>query len=245
MLLPGQFYQNAALSPSGAPPSTLKNNLVSFWELEEASGDRADSVVATGNTLGAAGGGAGQGTGVVAGSHCLSLVSLNTQYVSISNADSSGTLQIGGTDCSFCAWINATSFNVDRGIILKGSSDPREYILKEITGPSVSWNVVASGGTIGTVASTFGNLSTDTWYFIVAMYDDSTNELTLSINNQGTPATATGVASYSSTGRFYIGIFNEGFDGLIDQVGFWNRLLTSDEITQLYNSGLGLRYADM
>jgi hypothetical protein len=35
---------------------------------------------------------------------------------------------------------------------------------------------------------------------------------------------------------------NRGFDGLIDEVGIWNRSLTSDEINQLYNNGNGKSY---
>lgn len=42
-----------------------------------------------------------------------------------------------------------------------------------------------------------------------------------------------GVDSYSTTGRY--------FDGLIDQAALWNRVLTAEEITKLYNGGNGLR----
>ena len=31
-------------------------------------------------------------------------------------------------------------------------------------------------------------------------------------------------------------------NGIIDEVGFWNRELTSSEVTDLYNSGAGLAY---
>jgi len=32
------------------------------------------------------------------------------------------------------------------------------------------------------------------------------------------------------------------FDGNIDEVGIWDRILTTDEITELYNAGAGLAY---
>ena len=41
------------------------------------------------------------------------------------------------------------------------------------------------------------------------------------------------VDSYSTSGRY--------FDGLIDQAALWNRVLTAEEITTLYNGGNGLR----
>ena len=50
-----------------------------------------------------------------------------------------------------------------------------------------------------------------------------------------------------STNPFAIGVWTGAFpsgnmDGLIDEVGFWKRTLTSGERTQLYNSGNGLAY---
>jgi hypothetical protein len=33
-----------------------------------------------------------------------------------------------------------------------------------------------------------------------------------------------------------------GWDGYLDEIGFWSRALTSTEITQLYNLGAGLQY---
>ena len=32
------------------------------------------------------------------------------------------------------------------------------------------------------------------------------------------------------------------WDGLIDEVGFWKRILTAQEKTNLYNAGAGLAY---
>jgi len=51
-----------------------------------------------------------------------------------------------------------------------------------------------------------------------------------------------------SAGNFTLGAIYSGgtpegfFDGMIDEVGVWSRLLTSDEVTTLYNAGAGLSY---
>jgi len=48
---------------------------------------------------------------------------------------------------------------------------------------------------------------------------------------------------------FNIGSHDDGagteWNGLIDEVAIWDRQLTSDERTELYNSGSGLTYGDL
>ena len=63
------------------------------------------------------------------------------------------------------------------------------------------------------------------------VYDVTTNLFTTSIDNTGIKTTISsqnGSASYAS--------------GIIDEVGVWNRELTSIEVTELYNSGAGKQY---
>ena len=58
---------------------------------------------------------------------------------------------------------------------------------------------------------------------------------------------------YQSSSEFSFGAyFNEGspisssyFDGLMEAVSFYNRVLTAAEITSLYNSGSGLEYSEL
>jgi hypothetical protein len=34
----------------------------------------------------------------------------------------------------------------------------------------------------------------------------------------------------------------ENFDGVIDEIGIWDRALTASEVSTLYNGGVGLGY---
>jgi hypothetical protein len=56
------------------------------------------------------------------------------------------------------------------------------------------------------------------------------------------PAFSSNYSTYTT--RFSIGNFNNGqfSSANVDEVGVWNRVLTSAEVTQLYNSGAGLQY---
>jgi hypothetical protein len=47
-------------------------------------------------------------------------------------------------------------------------------------------------------------------------------------------------STYLNTG--YLHGSGSFYNGYLDEVGVWSRALTSSEVTQLYNSGLGLQY---
>lgn len=88
-------------------------------------------------------------------------------------------------------------------------------------------------------------LSLATWYFFAATYNHSTRGVSLNLNN-GTPATATGsTVARVSTNTLNLGYWDGAagyLDGRLDAVGIWNRVLSADELTELYNVGAGVEY---
>lgn len=96
----------------------------------------------------------------------------------------------------------------------------------------------ASGSFVNTPKPT-----NNTWYFIVATWDGTT--ISISKNNE-TPVTGSNSATVPAE-SLRIGLRDDGIFGLdtgtlIDEFGIWDRVLTSGEITELYNSGIGLTY---
>jgi hypothetical protein len=82
-------------------------------------------------------------------------------------------------------------------------------------------------------------------YHVIAYFDDSANEIGIVINN-GTPVTTSFTSSLSG-GAGNLRVMRstadgESPDGRIDGLGVWSRVLTSDERTELYNSGTGKDY---
>lgn len=80
------------------------------------------------------------------------------------------------------------------------------------------------------------------WYHAVATYDSGTGARSLYLN---------GVLKATTNRAFSIGVskFNVGFlpsdisfNGLLDEIGVWDRVLTLDEIEDLYNAGSGNTY---
>jgi hypothetical protein len=102
--------------------------------------------------------------------------------------------------------------------------------------------------------STFGAISLATWYFCFAYYDSVAGETGISIND-GTVDTLGSVPSINqsldSVGNFLLTAYAlhnfSGYnaDGGIDELGFWNRVLNSAEVTALYNGGSGITYTDL
>jgi len=89
-------------------------------------------------------------------------------------------------------------------------------------------------------------LNIDQWYHIVYTVDES---LSLSVFVDGEFENSTTLSSVPDSHDMGLMIGNGAenqdynrWDGLLDEVGIWNRALTSDEIANLYNNGNGLPY---
>jgi hypothetical protein len=101
------------------------------------------------------------------------------------------------------------------------------------------------------VAEKSTTLSTGTWYFAAMYYDSSTNKVGVSLN--ASAWTETSVTGTINTGgdqvKFARLSYQSGWDnyynGRLDEWGHWGRVLTTAELTELYNSGNGLSYSDL
>jgi hypothetical protein len=223
----------------------LKDNLISVWELDEASGNALDShgtntLTETSGTIASAAGKCGNARDFEAG---------DTEYFEIADNDS---LSTGNIDFTVSAWVygeSLASFPViaHKGWRATGSTDKEWVIWYNAGDKRFMFETCVSSATIRSAyGHNFGEASTATWYHIVAWHDSVNDQIGLSIN-AGTPNTSTNnVGVNAGAGNLQIGaasVQSLYWDGLIDQVAFWKRVLTSDERTALYNSGNGLAYS--
>lgn len=224
----------------------LKDNLISVWELSEASGNAIDAhstndATETSGTIGAAAGPTGL-------DGARDFESVDTEFFTLAdNADVSA----GDVDFTLAAWVNIESTGANRCIVGKWNflSNKREYFLQyDNASNRFTFAVSHDGTTAKTVtANNFGAPSTATWYYVVGRHDAAANETRISVN-AGTPDTAahsTGILDSDSA--FCIGSLdttpNNPWDGLIAQVALWKRVITEAEEDELYAAGAGLPYA--
>lgn len=226
--------------------AALTDNLVAYWDLDEASGVRDDAVgqndLTDNNTV-------TSGTGKI--SNAGDFERDNSEY--LSRADNTD-LSSGNIDFTWAGWVKAESnldSNSGRYIVSKhGASGNFEYGISHNDSATVErfqFNVSSTGSNFVTVnADSLGTPSLDTWYFVVAWHDATANTINIQVNNGTVDSTSHTTGVFDGNGTFALGSYAQTptnfFDGMIDEMGFWKRVLTADERTELYNSGNGLAY---
>jgi hypothetical protein len=208
---------------------SLLTNLISYWKLDESSGNAAD----------ASGGGftLTNNNGITYSAAVINngatFVHSSSQYFS----NTSSTLGLVASDFSFSFWIKVTSTSNYYTLISKDTSGSRGYqIYQDSNGVGMSIN----GSSLTFTAKP--TLSTSVFSHIVLTQSGTS----LSIYKNGVLiGTGTGASIPSSTATFEIGndsSYGDYLNGAMDEVGCWSRVLSSTEVTQLYNGGAGLQY---
>lgn len=220
---------------------SLLTNLVSYWKLDEASGNALDSHST--NTLTENGTG---GIASVAGKivNARDFEFGDVDYFSLaSNAD----VSLGDEDFTWAAWVNLESKpGALLTILSKYSSTTAEYALFWYNPTDrFAFECAGAGGANDAFANNFGAPTIGEWNHVVCWHDSVNNLLGISVNagTADTVAYTHGVGTNAAD--FTLGKYGSlgfGFDGLIDEVGLWKRVLTSQERTDLYNGGAGLSY---
>lgn len=233
---------------AGDDGDNLLTNLISFWEMEEASGTRVDAVVASGNDL-TDNATVTQNPGKVGNAAQFTLA--NSEWLShVSNA----SLQFGDIDYTFTAWVylDTKPEATNQNIMGKNNGTAEQWLFYNNDAGEDRFRFVIYNG-VGTVvadqtASAFGSPSTATWYFAVGWFDSVGGNIFISINNGTVNSSAkTGTPGTNSV-TFGVGAKDAAatpFSGRIDQVAIWKRVLTAAERTWLYNSGNGRAFSEL
>jgi hypothetical protein len=210
----------------------LINSLVAYYKMDEASGNLVDST--SNNTIVTFTGGYGA-AGII--NHGVSFAGV-AQYATLPNAanftnTSGGSLSINMwiymTTAHLTAIANLFGSNIAPGFYFPVDQGTNQYDLRYyVTG------VAFNDGTVTTYVAS-------TWYMLTMVKSGGT----VSFYRNGTLLGSSSVGGDATvTNTQYIGgdPSSEAFPGIIDEVGYWSRAITTDEITALYNGGLGLSY---
>jgi len=217
------YYGNPTAS-SGSSASDTHFNPVSYYYLDETSGSVIDAVGSNDGTNNGA-------TPNVAGK-------INTAYDftpvdKITTPISSKGL--GSNNFAISFWFNSDDLSVTHYLI-GGSSNPAGHGWYLTTNSERKLKFTKTGikDYIGSTT-----LSTGTWYHVVALVDSS-NRMKLYLNgNLEIYGSDTNAISFTNAGNIALGslgaTYDGSMDGKIDEVGMWDRALTSTEIEALYN----------
>jgi hypothetical protein len=148
------------------------------------------------------------------------------------------------------AWIKRSSTQGASRFIISRWEDPgvtgRQFVLYTYSDNYVYFAVHNGTSIYSVKCTTFGTISNDTWYFVVGWFVPGT--VGVSVNAVSTTATGPSIIRGSDSKDLYIGgrLATYNWDGLIDEAFIYKgRLLTSAEITWLYNTGTGRTFDDL
>jgi hypothetical protein len=237
-------------APGRAAGNGLLNNLISYWKLDEASGNALDAHtnalhLADQNTVMSAAG------KVYSTARLITLANVEALY-----RGDSALLSVGDVDFTLAAWIKLTTSNSTMHIIGKDNeaSGGREYRLNFLIATRrLSFRVFDGTSQVGIAqADALGEPQNGTWYFVVCYHDSVSNKVGIQING-GTVNTGDTTAGPADTATpFTIGaanIYNSPYGGLVGPACLWKSapngggVLTAAQRTALYANGNGLAYA--
>lgn len=224
----------------------LNTSLIAYYKLDEASGTRVDSVgsndLTDNNTVTQAAGKVG---------NAGQFTAANIEYLSLAdNAD----MSTGDIDFTIACWVYMDSKPGKAGIAGKyelNDSSLREWNMNFRQGAvdRFEFTIYKTDNTsVGVRANNFGAPSTGTWYFIVAWHDSVANTINMQVDNGAIDSTTTaGLLISDTAATFGVGARDVSgasagdspWDGRIDEFGFWKKVLSSEEKTDLYNKGRG------
>jgi hypothetical protein len=216
--------------------TSLASGLVAYWNFNEDTGSTVYDDTGRGN-LGTFNGTTGSQWTAGKIGYALSFNGTNN-YVSLPTA---GVAPSSGL--TIAAWINPSTVSVNSslyGFGPKSGCNPSGQYLSVNSSGKVTY-LFGCGGTL--TSST--TLTAGTWYH-VALTVDSSKNATIYINGSAVAGPTNESSGQSvTTGNDLIGVewaagsLAQYFNGIIDEVGVWNVVLTGTQISTLYNSGAG------
>jgi hypothetical protein len=214
---------------------TLNQDLIAHWKLNEGSGSRIDSHgsndLTDNNTV-------GDGTGKLGAG--AAFIAANSEYLSLAdNPD----LDTGDIDFCYSVWVKMNVKGTHRPILQKSWDESYGEVLLFYSSSLDLFSAQMANGAAVVSANSLGIPSTGVWYHILLWYDSVNNTFNIQVNGGTVDSASYSGGNTTTTGTFKIGsAFGAYFDGVIDSVSYWKRVLTSAERKALYNSSNALDY---
>jgi hypothetical protein len=219
-----------------ASVSTLLNNLVAYWKLDEGSGTRVDSHGSNNLTDN---GSVGSATGKIGNAASF-------DGANLLEATSSSFADVGaGDNLSISLWVHIDPSNSLAFVLNKRGTSGQGYDLLYVgSSGELRWRL-DDGTTTFQVTHT---VSTNTWYHVVVSIDRATNIAAFYLDTVKLTTSIAGMGGLSNTRPLRLAareLNQVELTGLIDETALYSRVLTDGsggEVSQLYNSGGAVTY---
>jgi len=220
--------------------AVLVDDIVSYYKLDETTGAVVDEL---GTNDGTNYGSTRGETGIINYSFYFDG---SNDYVGVPH---DASLQITG-NLSVSLWFYIDAFTTGNQIIeyrASGESEATNYLYSWLINSDGS---ASYGHEYGAGQDEWRNynpgLNTGEWYHLAMVRDVNLNEYNIYLNGEESDTWSfVNDPSGGSSGSLRIGgdtLTGKYHDGRIDEAGIWDRVLTFDEVNQLYNSGVGQPY---
>lgn len=224
--------------------NSLLKGLSAYWKMDEAGGTRNDSSL-NGLNLSDHNSNLLAGAGIIGNSViCSQSVASNGLVHASNTAFNTGP----GISVSFSCWIRGNGLIVGNGILSYANSATNQAYTLYVDGSS---NVRWGGTEAGTLSFkqltvvTSAALGTTSFHHFAFGYDDVNKIIWCQYDNGARQTLAMNGMLAVTTIPFVVGNFSDlGFPQqvAVDELGFWNRVLTTSEVSRLYKGGLGSTY---
>lgn len=217
-------WNDTIVTNNVAAPSTLNTGIQGYWNFDETSGDVIDQVASNDLTVNGA---VQTGAGVVGGSDSITSDITLAGTANYNYQEFTVSMWIKGMDQGFMRpFINADDpVAPDYGWRMYQNNDQTILLILEDGGS----NELGVQGSDDVVDET-------TWHNIVFVYENRTAYLYVDGSLDNSNSWAFDIDYTGAIFQFF------DIDGRHDEVGVWNRELTTGEITELWNSGNGTTY---
>lgn len=215
--------------------TTLLNQLLGYWKLDETTGNRLDSSGLQNSLLPV--GAVSFSTGVISNAASFSGSSVN-----LAVASDDGTLVTGEVPFTLSCWVKFNDVTGQKYVLTKGTVSNWDYAIDINAGKLRFWGYDGVRLPLVT-ANSAGSVATNTWYHVVGWNDQAGGTVNIQVNGGTVDSVVKGTNTFAtSVSTFKVGGLSPYLNGLADEVGMWKRVLTSGERSYLYNSGSGNTY---
>jgi hypothetical protein len=218
-----------------AQGSTITNGLVAYWNFDGTLLDSIKDFHGTGRGTTPPAFDAGK-----AGFGQAIKLDGNDQFVEITGGNEN-ELEFPGGSMSIAGWFKVDAFDTEwQAVIAKGEGSNYRVARRAATG------TIAYAGGVGEGADDVPAVNDGQWHHFVAVSDASpTGAFGTAMYVDGVLRTvmASKPVLTANAANLMIGENPEArgreFEGLLDDIAIWNRVLTATEVATLYNSGAG------